>query len=102
MSNLGTIRGFYETPKECFEYLNNEIGEIIGEKKFLNFRDFEIQTPGKGLETSLDFCRTYFDLTPYFLSEKVCFEYINEIQKIKAKKPLFEDYQDFRNSIFGG
>ncbi|MGB3344359.1 MAG: hypothetical protein WBA61_10630 [Aequorivita sp.] len=111
MNNLTTIRGFYETflqllpqyetQTECFEFLNAEVQKINGRKMFFNLRDFQIRTIGKGLETIPDFCRTYFDLLPYFKSSKECFEYIHGISITRAEIALFSDYRDFKGRTWG-
>lgn len=106
MNDLTTIKGFYETylkllkqyknKEECFNFLNKEVEKINGEKMFLNINDFEMRALGIGLETPFDFCRTYFNLLPYFPSSKDCFEYMNKINIEVGEKVLFLDYRDFR------
>lgn len=109
MNNLETIRGFYETylqllpqyktKRECFEYLNAEVKKINGKKMFLNFEDFEIRTIGNDLGNSFKFTKAYFDLLPYFSTQKECFSYIHELQQIKTNNPLFKGYEDFRQRM---
>ena len=106
MNDLTTITGFYktylellpqyETQKECFDFLNAEVKKINGEKMFFNLCDFQIRTVGKGLETIPDFCKTYFNLLPYFPSAKKCFEYLHGISETRAENALFLDYRDFK------
>lgn len=112
MNDLTTILGFtytyfrllpqHKTSKECFEYLNKEVEKINDEKMFLNYVDFRIRTFGNELDNVCSFTMSYFDLLPYFTTQKECFEYIHIKQKERAKNPLFVNFKEFRKQTFGG
>lgn len=112
MNDLTTTTGFckiylellpqFETEQKCFDFLNAEIEMINGDKMFFNYVDFKINTFGNELENHFSFTKTYFDLLPYFLTQKECFEYIHVKQKERAKKPLFANFKEFYKQTFGG